>query len=78
MRQVVPICCFCDRVRDDAGTERGEGLWQDFKSYLATSLLRREDVMFSHTYCPVCLAYYRDFLSSPAGARDWTEAKGGA
>jgi len=78
MRQVLPICCFCDQVRDDAGTEPGKGLWQDFKSYLATYMLRGEDVMFSHTHCPVCLAYYRDFLSSPAGARDWSEAKGGA
>lgn len=68
MRQVVPICCFCEKVRDDTGTEPGGGLWQDFNLYMASHVLRREEVMLSHTYCPGCLSYYRDFLTSPKGA----------
>jgi hypothetical protein len=77
MRLVVPICCFCEKVRDDTGTERGGGLWQDFKFYMAIYMLRPEEVMFSHTYCPECLSYYRDFLSSPAGATNRNETEGG-
>jgi hypothetical protein len=78
MRQVVPICCFCEKVRDDTGTEPGGGLWQDFKLYMAIYRLRPEDVMFSHTYCPACLSYYRSFLSLPAGATHRNQTEGEA
>ena len=78
MRRIVPICCFCERVRDDTGTEPGEGLWQEFKSYLAIYMPRPEEVMFSHTYCPACLSYYREFLGVPAGATNRDERKEGA
>ncbi len=77
MRQVVPICCFCEKVRDDSGTEPGGGLWQDFKLYMATNMLRPAEVMFSHTYCPGCLSYYRNFLASSAGAINRNETEGG-
>lgn len=75
MRQIVVICCFCEKIRDDRGAEPGGSLWQDFKVYMATYMLRPEDVMFSHGYCPACLSYYRSFLSLPAGAinRNQTE-----
>lgn len=68
MRSIVAMCCFCEKVRDDTGTEPGGGLWQDFKFYMGTHMLRPEEVMFSHTYCPGCLSHYRDFLTSPKGA----------
>lgn len=68
MRLVVPICCFCEKVRDDRGTEPGDGLWQDCKFYMARHMLRPGEVMLSHTYCPGCLSDYRDFLGLPQGA----------
>ena len=73
MRQILVICCFCEKVRDDTGAESGGGLWQDFIFYMATNRLRPDDVMFSHTYCPACLLYYRDFLSSSESAITRTE-----
>lgn len=77
MRQVVAICCFCEKVRDDRGMEPGQGLWQEFKMYMVTYRLRPDEVMFSHTYCPACLSYYRSFLSVPAGAVNRTQTEGG-
>ena len=68
MRPIVAMCCFCEKVRDDTGTEPGQGLWQDFKFYMARHMLRPEEVMFSHTYCPGCLSDYRGFLTSPKRA----------
>lgn len=65
MRQVVPICCLCEKVRDDTGTEPGEGLWQEFKFYMASHMLRPDEVMLSHGYCPGCLS---SFLKLPKGA----------
>ncbi len=77
MRHLVTICCFCEKVRDDGGTESGMGIWQEFKIYMAKYMLRPADVQFSHTYCPGCLSYYRNFLGSSAGARNRNEAEGG-
>lgn len=68
MRLIVAMCCYCEKVRDDTGTKPGEGLWQDFKFYMACHMLRPEEVMFSHAYCPACLSHYRDFLKLPNGA----------
>ncbi len=71
MKPVVAICCFCQRVRDDVGSEVGEGFWQEFRNYMAMHNLRPEEIEFSHTYCPSCLAYYRDFLTSQNVAHDY-------
>ena len=68
MRTVVAMCCLYEKVRDDAGTEQGGGLWQDFTFYMGIHMLRPDEVMFSHGYCPGCLSYYRDFLASQQGA----------
>jgi hypothetical protein len=73
MRPIVAMCCFCEKLRDDTGTEPGRGLWQDFKFYMARHMLRPEEVMFSHTYCPDCLSSYRDFLRPSKGANHGPE-----
>lgn len=63
MRHVVTMCCFCEKVRDDVGTEPGKGIWQEFNIYMAKYMLKPPDIRFSHAYCPGCLAYYRAFLA---------------
>lgn len=73
MRQAVPICCLCEKVRDDTGTEPGRGLWQVFTIYMAMYRLRPTELRVSYTYCPGCLAYYRNFLASSEPAIDQNE-----
>ena len=68
MRSIVAMCCFCEKVRDDTGTEPGGGLWQEFTFYMARHKLRPEEVMFSHAYCPGCLSDHQDFLTPVKGA----------
>lgn len=64
MYRFVAMCCFCDKLRDDAETEAGRGRWRDFRVYMAEHMLKPEEVIFSHTYCPGCLSYYKEFLGS--------------
>jgi len=78
MRQVVLICCFCEKVRDEAGARSGGELWQDFEIYMVKHPLKPKEMMFSHTYCPACLSYYRSFLSLPAGAINRNQMEGEA
>ena len=64
MKRIVASCCFCQRLRDDLGTEAGKGLWHEFSNYMAMHKLRAEDVNLSGAYCPSCLVHYGDFLVS--------------
>lgn len=73
----VTVCCLCEKIRDDIGVEPGRGLWQDFNFYMATHMLRPADVRVAHTYCPGCLAYYRNFLASSKAAINRNETEGG-
>jgi hypothetical protein len=77
MRYVV-MCCLCEKVRDDVGSEPGEGMWQEFKIYMAKYMLRLADIRLSHTYCPACLVSYRAFLASPQGTRRPSQKEGKA
>jgi hypothetical protein len=65
MKQLVAICCLCEKVRDDVGTETGRGIWQEFRVYMVKHMLRPEEIMFSHAYCPGCLSNHLNFLASP-------------
>lgn len=55
IKPILPVCCFCQKIRDDTGTEVGQGIWQDLQVYLVARKLRSEDISFSHTYCRACL-----------------------
>lgn len=54
MQVLVPRCCFCEKVRDDDGTDVGQGRWIDHKTYYTKHNLLPDDVWFSHTCCPDC------------------------
>jgi sigma-B regulation protein RsbU (phosphoserine phosphatase) len=41
---LLPICCYCKRIRDDGN------YWQAVENYLSSRL----DVAFSHGICPTC------------------------
>jgi len=46
LRQLLPICASCKRIRDDSG------YWNGVEEYFT----RRANVSFSHTVCPECAA----------------------
>lgn len=45
LRELVPICAFCKKVRAPTGE------WERVEQFVS----RRQSVDFSHTYCPECL-----------------------
>ncbi len=51
---LVPICCFCEKVRDDEWPEVGQERWVDLKTYHVMHNLLPDEVWFSHTSCPDC------------------------
>ena len=62
MSPVVPKCPICRRVRDETGTETGQGTWSDLQGFLIKYDLRSIDVDFSNTFCPECSQAYRNAL----------------
>lgn len=44
LRKLLPICAWCDRIRDDAGR------WESLEAYVA----RKEDAKVSHGLCADC------------------------
>lgn len=42
---LIPMCCFCKRIRTD------EGFWQEVASFIST----RTEAMVTHGLCPGCL-----------------------
>lgn len=73
MTELATMCCFCEKIRDDKATGETEAIWHEFAVYMAKYKLRPEAVQLSHTYCPLCLAYYRDFLTTRKEARERQE-----
>ena len=66
MRKTVPMCCFCEKVRDDlAAKPQAKERWQEFSTYLATFGLTPEEIQLSHTYCPDCIESHKDALGLP-------------
>jgi len=48
---ILPVCCVCKKIRDDAGKEPGTGEWMTVESYM----WRKSGISPSSTYCPECL-----------------------
>jgi PAS domain S-box-containing protein len=53
--QMLPVCCVCGKIRDDAGTAPGKGIWDRLDLFIS----RHSDAKLSHTFCPTCLEQYR-------------------
>lgn len=57
----IPICCACDRVRDDQQsgppTSRGLEQWMSLTSFLRLYLIPQDAYRLSHTYCPRCMEH---------------------
>ncbi len=44
LRELIPICCKCKKIRDDSG------YWHNLETYIS----KHAGVKFSHGYCTVC------------------------
>jgi hypothetical protein len=54
---LLPICCYCKKIRDD------EGYWQQVERYIAA----RSEADFSHGLCPDCGAkHFPDIVAEPS------------
>ena len=64
MENIVPICCFCFKVRDD--TNRGDkGPWVDLNTYaISRQVPPSHGFVFSHAYCPVCGAHFHEHMAA--------------
>ena len=49
MKQILMICCFCEKVHD------GEGLWQDMKISTVARGLSSLNTVFAYSCCSDCL-----------------------
>ncbi len=48
---ILPVCCMCKKIRDDAGKEPGSGKWIKMEDYFED----KAQIMVTSTYCPECL-----------------------
>lgn len=76
MDSFVPICCFCSKVRDDTNMEVGKGLWVDLSIYaISRKLPLSHGFVFSHGYCPDCVAHYDERLAVYRSTPVWASLK---
>ena len=55
---LVTICCFCFKVRDDKNMEAGKGPWVDLNTYaISRQLPLSHGFVFSYGYCHDCAAH---------------------
>ena len=58
----IPICCVCDKVRDDEQSRErptGSGLeqWLPLRSFLRLYGITGDAYRLTHTYCPRCMEH---------------------
>lgn len=49
---ILPVCCYCRKIRDDRGEEHGRGHWHSLEEYF----VKVQGVNVSHGICPDCFA----------------------
>jgi YesN/AraC family two-component response regulator len=49
---ILPVCCYCRKIRDDRQGKRGKGRWYSLEEYFHTV----KKVQISHGCCPDCFA----------------------
>ncbi len=47
---ILPVCCVCNKIRDDSGKAHGSGQWHKMEAYI----MNKTKVKVSHSYCPEC------------------------
>ncbi len=57
LRGLIPICAWCKKIRNDAGS------WEQLEAYLRS----HTEAEFSHGICPECVEKRSGFISQPDG-----------
>ncbi len=47
---ILPVCCKCNKIRDDTGKMHGDGEWMSLEVYLT----KKAKVKVSHGFCKEC------------------------
>lgn len=55
-------CCVCGLIRDDGGSASASSRWLTLKEYRHAYYVQSKALLFTHTFCPGCLAQIRDRL----------------
>jgi DNA-binding NarL/FixJ family response regulator len=53
---ILPVCVYCKNIRDDTGTEPGQGEWMRMEEYLH----HKSGTAVSHGCCPECFEKHID------------------
>jgi hypothetical protein len=62
---MVPICCFCSKVRDDRNTAAGKGPWMHLNAYAKSRQLPiSHRFVSSHGYCSDCVAHFDERMTA--------------
>ena len=56
MPVLIPVCCVCGLIRDDSRSAPIHTRWITLKAYRLAHNVRSNELFFTHTYCPDCLA----------------------
>jgi hypothetical protein len=69
---MVPICCFCSKVRDDRNTAAGKGPWMHLSTYARSRQLPlSHSFVYSHGYCPDCVAHFDERMADYRSTTAW-------
>jgi DNA-binding NtrC family response regulator len=49
-QKILPMCCVCKKIRDDAGKEPGSGQWMTIERFIHDSA----ELEITSSYCPEC------------------------
>jgi hypothetical protein len=73
---VVRICCFCSKVRDDTNREVGKGPWVDLSTYaVSRQVPLSHRFVFSHGYCPDCVAHFDERMAAYRSTTVWASLR---
>lgn len=53
---ILPICTFCKKIRDDANVQAGTGAWVSLENFIS----KKSGASFSHGCCPECYEKHKD------------------
>lgn len=60
---LLAACCICGMIRDDSERGLSASCWTTLATYRNTHRVESIDLLFTHTYCPVCLAQVQGNVS---------------